>query len=119
MLIRDLCPAWANFKVEFSTKYLGFLFGPSGHETRWNENVAKFKQRIDLIRDMAPGLPCAIVLFNAFAMTVFSHNAQLFIPPPEVVKIVEDCATKLIKAPGSWIMIKAPGNWITPDLLYS
>ena len=102
-LLRDLVPAWAIFSIASFVKNLGFPIGPGSVASRWTANLFKFETRIDLIRSLNCGLAAAIVLFNAIALTIFSHTCQLYEPPPEVVRAVEESATKIIRAPGNLV----------------
>ena len=56
---RDNCPAWCNFQVCDTAKYLGFFLGPKAGKKQWVAPLAKFSERYK--EAAARGLPLGLV----------------------------------------------------------
>ena len=106
--LKDVCPAWQHLSIDYKAMYLGFLIGLHAHLHAWDKPLAKYIDRINLIRISKAGFSGAIFLHNVCAITVFSHVAQLYEPPIAVITAVNNQLKRLIPA---------PGNWITPVLM--
>jgi hypothetical protein len=102
-LLRELCPLWANIRIDTKGKYLGFMIGPGAGEDSWNAPLRKFEKRLAAWQDNKCGLVWNSIYYNTFMVTTLEFIAQLA-DVPEKVEAAENAALrKLAPGPGTWI----------------
>ena len=102
-------PQWANFKVQYWGKYLGFVIGPEKSEHLWKAALAKYTDRARSWASLGLGLQFNAAIYNAYVLSVLTFLLQLAVLPPGFAAIEAAALRRL--APG-------PGNWIQPEDLY-
>ena len=75
------CPAWSNFQVCDTAKYLGFFLGPKAGKKQWVAPLAKFSERYKEVA--ARGLPLGLVgpEYSCKVVPVLGYVGQLALPP--------------------------------------
>ena len=79
-------PAFAEFKIHSSGKYLGWILGINSVQLSYQAPLSKFVNRVgEVCQGQAPAA-VSICTYNQRAVTVLSYVAQ-FAPPPEDSKL--------------------------------
>ena len=81
--LRDNIPAWGDFQIVDTAKYLGVWIGRRGKQLTWTAPLAKFKTRVaEFFEGNAPSLQ-SVLRYNERALPVFSYVSQVCLPPLE------------------------------------
>jgi len=81
-------PAWAEFGIANSAKYLGFVLGPRAGAAQWTEPLKKFMFRVDQIARSGDSAAVSFRQYSSKAVSVLGYVAQL-IPPPANIDSIE------------------------------
>eukprot|EP00972_Heterocapsa_arctica_P080193 11820513-Heterocapsa_arctica.AAC.1 len=93
------CPAWAQFGIKGSARYLGFYLGPEASESCWDLPLDKFKHRTTSIAASAAPAVLTTAMYNQRAVPVLQFVAQLC-PPPRSLRRSETWAcNKILRFP--------------------
>lgn len=113
-LLVNRVPAWKNFLVAFTGKYLGFWIGPESGEQAWKQPLLKFKSRCDFVSSLGLGLWYTICFYRMFAVSVLSFVAQCAPPPEDLLDLEEAVLRQLVRGPGkTWVSKKILWNMDT------
>ena len=90
-------PAWADFSITASLKYLGFWLGTTAGSLVWNEPMMKWKRTTRMIGDSARSPAVAAIGYKTRAVTTLGYVGQLAAAPDNFAK---DDALAAARIPG-------------------
>ena len=105
-------PAFAEFKIQSSGKYLGWILGVNSVQLSYQAPLSKFVNRVSEVCHGQDPAAVAICTYNQRAVTVLSYVAQ-FAPPPEDSKL--ECLSH-------WAVhriLRMPPNCMARELTYA
>ena len=108
---QELVPAWRNFKIALSVKYLGALIGPDSHQERWASVDRKFQDRLSAIASLGLGHFFSTLFYKVYAISVFSYLMQFF-EPREWHTVQTNAIKQIVKGPRDWI----PISWMVAQV---
>ena len=101
-------PSWVEINVGRSAPYLGTFLGPTAAPLRFGKALGKLSNRMGQIKALQAGTARNIVNFNTYCAPLISHEAQLYVLPPGVLRCFERASQRLTAAPNnsfSWRLL--------------
>ena len=71
-------PAWANFSIKSSGKYLGFFLGPTADKEQWKEPVDKFVSRAKALHKLQTLFPLTPIFTTVAVRASYSIKPSFF-----------------------------------------
>ena len=102
-LLRECVPAWANFAIATTGRYLGFVVGPGNQESSWDSVLAKYDRRVLQWASRCSGLLMSILAYKFYIHSILGFVAQLCEFPPDFQKRFEAALRRMVPGPGNWI----------------
>ena len=84
-------PGWSNFKVEVSSRYLGFWLGPDDADSSWRAPAAKYVARSAAVAACGLSASWSILAYNTYVLPVLLYVAQFSWVPAKVLALELPC----------------------------
>lgn len=94
-------PQWADFKVKGSSRYLGFMLGPSAGKSQWTLALDKWNSRSVSFADIGAAASIAAKLYNTRAVSTLGYIAQLRQLPCSARAIERRIVNKILRLLGN------------------
>ncbi len=75
-------PAWKDFSIAPTAKYLGFFLGPMAGTKQWESPIQKYCDRVEVIASSGAATALCAYSYNIRTVPVLSYVAQLVPLPP-------------------------------------
>eukprot|EP00973_Karenia_brevis_P023585 3249210-Karenia_brevis.AAC.1 len=67
---------WAEFKIGTAALYLGLWIGPGAGEKSWEQALAKYIARVEMVKSFHAGVWISCLLYKVFAFSTLQFVAQ-------------------------------------------